>query len=321
VEKSLRKDANINSGLLLFFVLAAEIGIALIRPVLKSYFGEANRDTATVFLNLANDILMYAVLLPIVIIAARAFKQGIGNSLGKSFCKPQVGAGKIAKWIFMAFFVTYAGAFLLSQIFAAITQSAGLELNQISIDSDGTSTGNFIITLMTVIAAPIFEEILFRGVFLRNLEKYGGLLAIIFSAVMFGLWHTNYPQIPFAIIAGCCSGFIMVKTRSIIPSIIFHCSVNFFGNINNLLVNDISGDTPLKFVGILSIFVVFCFIIVGFILLIVTLVKHRDDFKLENNCKEISTSGKIKALWLAPVTVILIAVFIGFTIYNAIPRT
>ena len=59
--------------------------------------------------------------------------------------------------------------------------------------------------------APFGEEVLFRGFLLQNFKRYGVRFAIIFSAILFGIYHGNIVQTPFAFILGLLLGYITVS--------------------------------------------------------------------------------------------------------------
>ena len=59
--------------------------------------------------------------------------------------------------------------------------------------------------------APVFEEILFRGLVLRTLEPYGKKFAIVGSAFLFGMFHGNVVQTPFAFLVGLVLGYAAVE--------------------------------------------------------------------------------------------------------------
>lgn len=81
---------------------------------------------------------------------------------------------------------------------------------------------SIIYCLFVCIAAPVGEELLFRGAILKSLLPYGSKFAIIVSAVLFGMIHGNFEQIPFALFAGLIFGYVSVKTDSLFYSIILH---------------------------------------------------------------------------------------------------
>lgn len=80
--------------------------------------------------------------------------------------------------------------------------------------------------ITVVIMAPIFEELILRGVILDGfLKSYNPRKAILLSAFAFGLFHLNPWQFVPAFIGGLYLGWIYYRTQSIIPCIVIH-SVN-----------------------------------------------------------------------------------------------
>lgn len=78
-----------------------------------------------------------------------------------------------------------------------------------------------------VIAAPILEEILCRGIILKGLLKnYSPPKAILISTLFFVLMHLNPWQAPAALFIGLFSGWVYYKTRSVIPGMIIHAANN-----------------------------------------------------------------------------------------------
>lgn len=87
--------------------------------------------------------------------------------------------------------------------------------------------GNVFMFLAAVVAAPIFEELIFRGIildgFLRNYSKWP---AIIMSSLIFGVAHLNPWQFVVAFLLGIFLGWIYYRTRSILPCIAIHVFAN-----------------------------------------------------------------------------------------------
>jgi membrane protease YdiL (CAAX protease family) len=94
---------------------------------------------------------------------------------------------------------------------------------------------------MVVVAAPIFEEILFRGIILDGfLKNYKPVPSILISALLFAVIHANIAQSIGALFIGIVFGWIYFKTQSIIPSILLHALVNatsFFSVLSTDYVN------------------------------------------------------------------------------------
>ncbi len=80
-----------------------------------------------------------------------------------------------------------------------------------------------------VIAAPIFEELIFRGIILDGLlKKYTPLKSILLSSFLFGLIHLNPWQFIGAFIIGIFSGWIYYKTKKLTLPILMHMANNLF---------------------------------------------------------------------------------------------
>lgn len=72
----------------------------------------------------------------------------------------------------------------------------------------------------------IFEELMFRGFFIRGTENKGRKFSIIFVAFLFALFHFNPYNIAGPFLIGIMSGILILRTNSIIPSMILHVTNN-----------------------------------------------------------------------------------------------
>ena len=133
------------------------------------------------------------------------------------------GIGSI-KIVLLLCFAT--AAILIGIKFPIISQIPIPEYMQKIFLDDGSSTGVYsFITI--VIAAPILEELIFRGIILNGLLKsYSPLKSIIISSLLFGLIHLNPWQFIGASIGGILSGWVYFKTKKITLPIIIHMTNN-----------------------------------------------------------------------------------------------
>ncbi len=82
--------------------------------------------------------------------------------------------------------------------------------------------------LAVVVAAPVLEELFFRGIILEAfLKNYSPVKAIIWSAVIFGSAHFNPWQFVGAGFLGVLIAWAYYKTGSLIPGMLIH----FFNNL------------------------------------------------------------------------------------------
>jgi membrane protease YdiL (CAAX protease family) len=81
--------------------------------------------------------------------------------------------------------------------------------------------------VLSVVAAPVFEEIFFRGLVLEQAaRRWSSGRAVMVSALLFGLVHLpNLPQAINAAVMGLVMGYIYISTRSL-PSVIVIHAVN-----------------------------------------------------------------------------------------------
>ena len=93
----------------------------------------------------------------------------------------------------------------------------------------------YIDVIMTVFVAPILEEIVFRGVIMNNLRKYGIRVAIIINSLLFGLSHYNIEMIVPAFLTGIVFSYVAYK-YSIKYSILIHFFINAVTKISQALI-------------------------------------------------------------------------------------
>ncbi len=82
--------------------------------------------------------------------------------------------------------------------------------------------GLVLLFVSSAIVPAIVEEILFRKVILERFIPFGKAFAIIFTAFLFSLMHTNISQFLYAFTGGVFLGYLTVKARSVIPAMILH---------------------------------------------------------------------------------------------------
>jgi hypothetical protein len=81
--------------------------------------------------------------------------------------------------------------------------------------------------ILLVIAAPILEELIFRGVILDGLlKRYSPTKSILISSLLFGLVHLNPWKFVTGFVLGFFIGWVYNNTKSLTTSIIIHASFN-----------------------------------------------------------------------------------------------
>ncbi len=155
--------------------------------------------------------------------------------------KKKMSFGKLFVAFLMCYSITYLSNFvgvILTAIIAFFKPSGAVENVMLEITGNLHPAVNFFVV---VICAPIMEELLFRKVLISRTLPYGEGVSIVFSGLVFGLFHGNLNQFVYAFLLGIFFGFIYVKTRDIRYSIALHMSINFMGSFIGAFILEHSG--------------------------------------------------------------------------------
>jgi len=139
-----------------------------------------------------------------------------------------------------------------------------------------------------VIAAPILEELIFRGIILEGFLKiYSPTRSIILSSILFGLVHLNPWQFLSALVIGIFMGWIYYRTNSLWLTIIIHATLNLFSFLSTVITNTTAADmdkSAVELYGGLTNFIIV--IISSWIVIIISInylnrYFHRQDSAIE----------------------------------------
>ena len=126
--------------------------------------------------------------------------------------------------------------------------------------SAALNQSGIIMTIATVIVAPIVEEVIFRGLIQTRLNRvFPGWLAVLLSALLFGVCHGQIVWMGYAFVLGVLFGFLDLAARSIWPSLIAHV---IFNGIGQLLVftDTIQADPTLIMLPLVGTGIVICLV-------------------------------------------------------------
>jgi len=161
--------------------------------------------------------------------------------------------------------------------------------------------------MINTIIRPFLEEIVFRGVIMNDLKKYGYKVAIVINSILFGLIRYNINNTGQYIVLGIIFSYIAYK-YSLKYSILLHilCNIPSVMSIIFYINRDsYSTEALLSYSGLLVI-ILFLFLILGLIR-----KKYKEIFlifKLNNEDRK-NAVGFIKdnALYLLVILVIVIS--------------
>ena len=99
----------------------------------------------------------------------------------------------------------------------------------------------------------LVEEILFRGTVCRALTVYGKGTAVVISALLFALMHTNIEQMLYTFVAGLFFGLLYVETKSVLAPILLHFVNNSISVVGEILYQNCSPIVYETYVSITDI--------------------------------------------------------------------
>ena len=132
---------------------------------------------------------------------------------------------------------------------------------------------DYVLLHMSLALVPAFcEEFLFRGLICRRLMPYGRAVAVLGSAVLFGLMHGNLGQLFYTTMAGVMLGWCFVETGSIWPGVIAHMLNNLTGFVAESWYQNLPEARAVLYDGLLSAGIV----LVGMVCLVYLFARRRN---------------------------------------------
>lgn len=184
------------------------------------------------FVNILSPVALYLFALPVLLILMS--KLPATSIKGRSM--------KIKEWLvyfLVCFGLMYIGSFISEYVMSFISSITGKDYSNALNDLiDFNNMKNIWITaIFTVVVAPIGEELVFRKLLIDRTRKYGAAVSVILSALMFGLMHGNFYQLFYAFLLGLVLGYMYYTTGRVLPVILMHAAVNFFGSVVTVLLS------------------------------------------------------------------------------------
>ena len=124
--------------------------------------------------------------------------------------------------------------------------------------SASLSQKGILVAVATVLVAPVAEEVIFRGLVISRLSRVvPGWLAVLLSALLFGVCHGQIVWMAYAFVLGTIFGFFTLRAKSVWPSL---CAHILFNGIGQLAVYIPETDTAVNLfhLGLLGTGVVLC---------------------------------------------------------------
>lgn len=207
-------------------------------------------------------------------------------------------------YLFSLDFILNLTVSLSSPLIERILRLLGIGLREAPIPNGSTSP---LLAFYICLLGPILEELIYRGIVLQKLLPHGTRLAIILSAVCFGLMHHDFYQGLSAFLVGIIYGFIAVR-YSLMASIGLHIAKNIISAVLPLLEK--SGELG-AWTTLLLFFIAGVFVLIGSIIVI-----RRKSFRLPQSVSFPNQPRAIlshPALWLVLLFDTVMLIVLSFT--------
>lgn len=164
--------------------------------------------------------LTNVVLIPIYILLLRGDEKKRKNSLGIRYTAPGIKRLGVV-------FVLGVSAAVSVNVIVSLSQIARFSPKYQQVSEVIYSGGLFMEIVSAVIAAPILEELFFRGMIYKRLRDMINVkAAVVISALFFGAFHGNLVQFVYAFIIGLMLAYVYEKFKTIWAPVIFHVGAN-----------------------------------------------------------------------------------------------
>lgn len=221
----------------------------------------------------------------------------------------------------LAIFFNYIGIMVLSKFGQVLPNTIPIP----------TNFNEFIISFLIIALTPgICEEAMFRGLVMSSYENLGSKKAIIYSAILFGMFHFNVQNLLGPIVLGIIFGIIALKTNSLFSTILGHTVNNTIALIigyNLIDLEDLQGVSQAVDIMPQGSIMVFTLIFLGIMALVSGLLlfkliqslpsSRKEPTKLDNAYNDIFIKTRINRIKMNMVEKVPIWIFtLIFLIWN-----
>ncbi|HET7269757.1 MAG TPA: type II CAAX endopeptidase family protein [Rubrobacter sp.] len=179
------------------------------------------------------DLLSIAGQLLILTVSAVAAMAGVGSVVlaRGHLSAASVGLRSVsARWLLIGAGLGLLGWFLTRGVVLAYFWITGDTTNPQAglVNAAQGTLVQFALTLLVAgLVVPFGEELLFRGVLYTWLRRWGVTVAMVFSALIFGLNHGINVVFPATVVLGLLLALAYERSRSIWPGVVGHVLYNF----------------------------------------------------------------------------------------------
>lgn len=219
-------------------------------------------------------------------------------------CPADIAFGGIAVGMGVGIAASYATGYLESAL-----ELFGIGITMPDVGIPAGIAGKILYVLnMTVIAA-FTEEMVFRGVVMQSLRRFGDMFALVTSSLIFGIFHLNLIQMPYAFLLGLCIGYFVLRSGSLWSGVLIHF-------VNNAVATALTMAEPYMTENaylILNLAYSLFAVVLGLVALLVLVLRHRDMFRFDKSGCVLSPAKRTRYFLTAPAIIIAFVIAVLLT--------
>ena len=252
------------------------------------------------------SLLIYIIALMVPFgIFALCVKIPFGVALPFRKAKADLTFGGLMVGLGMGVVASYATYFL-----QLVLESVGIGITMPEYETPVTVPGIILYIICVVVAPAFIEEIIFRGIVMQSLRRFGDIFALLASSIMFGIFHLNLIQMPYAFIMGLCIGYFVMRSGSIWVGILLHFVNNGVAVAFEFLYPYMTEETWYLANTVYNL----ASVILSVIAIIAILMKYKDMFRFEQKSEALTPGQKTFYFTTSPVMIAAIAVAVAMTL-------
>lgn len=315
---AIRRYISLISLVLLFaFLLAASISTALeitVRAVMQHIdakaVGDLPQNYPRILTQYMKDSSIGIGINTVAFLCANLIAFRVGCLLTKVRTKDLfrthgMTVGRVMLYILIGLWIQLVTGLLASWVVSFLAR-AGIRTVSPSFSLGSSAMKIGLTALYTCVIAPVTEELLMRGVILKNASRVSQRFGILLTAFLFSIMHENLPQFLFTFPLGILLGYITIRHNSLYPAILVHMAVN----LSNFLSICASEYLPESAARIAALSYSAAAAVFGLIALIYLLATQRLPDQMPHQSIR---AGRVAVT--SPLLWVLVAVHVGMWVY------
>lgn len=297
--KPISRNANIvGFGLLLVILLG--YFLSPVFSVLERFFVEGLDIKSPQILSLLESVTSLTVYLLMFMIPLTIMRLWIGIPVRVAFPMRNPRAGIAVPAVLFCFGASVIGMFSATAVSAFIQSMFGVSSALYPNPQPIGWAATVVYLLHVTVAAAMLEELVFRGVIMQSLRRFGDTFALVCSSALFGLVHHNLEQSIMAFIIGLAIGFFVLRSGSLKTGMLIHFAYNSIASAVDFATRDLSDKAE----GVASMLIVSAYVVAGLIGFALLQAFNGGSFDLVRSDYPVAEGKKYSLFFFSPAVVI-----------------